>query len=85
MNFFRKVLIPVEAKQFLVDKLPWPDGVWKERERDNKVIFCDMYRLKTSFGSTAISDKDWIVDEQGKHIYVVSPETFAEEFEEATV
>lgn len=75
---FRKRPIIIEAEQFFMDKLPWPDGVveqpsYWEKTGEGK---WRRFRIRTLEGWIKISDGDWVITGIKGEKYPCKPDIF---------
>jgi hypothetical protein len=89
MPKFRKKLVVIEAKQFRVDVIPWPEGVTRDFKReglkpkDSKARFYGMktYGMKTLEGWYQVTPLDWIITGVKGERYPCKPDIFEETYE----
>ena len=77
---YRKLPIVIEAEQFFINKLPWPDGVYDRRGGSLIQSTCP-YEIKTLEGRHSVSDGDWIITGIQGEKYPCKPDIFAQTYE----
>ncbi len=84
MAKFRKRPVVIEATQFQVDKIPWPEGVTRDYEREGlqgATGNTRFYGIQTLEGWYQVTPLDWIITGIEGERYPCKPDIFEKTYE----